>query len=382
MITVAFSYICRNEWRGGYNYLLNLFDALRIDHDKHVNILLFAGKDTPDDALEPFSALNNVKVIKSCLFNRGWKSSLLLRALLFGKDGRYEQLFKNHGVDIIFENACFFGRKTSFPVLSWIPDFQHRHLPHMFSFMQRLKREVGYRAQIYSGRKILLSSEDAKNDIDTFYSPEKGTVFVAPFAVTVPEDVLNVDPDLIRVKYGLEENFFFLPNQLYPHKNHILVIEAVKIIKDRGDDVCVAVSGRSEDAMFFKGLKEKVTDDGLENNFIFLGQIPYADLITLMRGSRALINASLFEGWSTTVEEAKALGVNMLLSDLSVHKEQAHDKALFFRRDSATSLADLLGEERQTLKSGTSAQDALVDAEKRRSIYARKINDIFCHMSG
>ncbi len=39
--------------------------------------------------------------------------------------------------------------------------------------------------------------------------------------------------------------------------------------------------------------------------------------------STALINPSQFEGWSTTVEEAKSLGVKMLLSDLEVHKEQA-----------------------------------------------------------
>ena len=48
-----------------------------------------------------------------------------------------------------------------------------------------------------------------------------------------------------------------------------------------------------------------------------------------MCASVALLNPSHFEGWSTTVEEARALGVPMLLSDLDVHLEQAQGIARF-----------------------------------------------------
>jgi glycosyltransferase involved in cell wall biosynthesis len=61
-----------------------------------------------------------------------------------------------------------------------------------------------------------------------------------------------------------------------------------------------------------------------------------------MRASSALLNPSLFEGWSTTVEEARALGVPLILSDLSVHREQAGNDACFFDRSSAASLAEAL----------------------------------------
>ena len=61
-----------------------------------------------------------------------------------------------------------------------------------------------------------------------------------------------------------------------------------------------------------------------------------------MVGSVAVLNPSLFEGWSTTVEEARALQVPMVLSDLPVHQEQADGIARFFDRTSASSLADAL----------------------------------------
>ena len=61
----------------------------------------------------------------------------------------------------------------------------------------------------------------------------------------------------------------------------------------------------------------------LEKNFIFLGVIPYKDVLGLMRAAVAVINPSVMEGWSTTVEEAKSLGLPLILSDIPVHREQA-----------------------------------------------------------
>ena len=47
------------------------------------------------------------------------------------------------------------------------------------------------------------------------------------------------------------------------------------------------------------------------------------------------------EGWSTTIEEAKALSTHMLLSDIPIHREQAPD-ALFFNPHSVDSVATAL----------------------------------------
>jgi glycosyltransferase involved in cell wall biosynthesis len=53
------------------------------------------------------------------------------------------------------------------------------------------------------------------------------------------------------------------------------------------------------------------------------------------------VNPSRFEGWSTTVEEAKAVGTPMLLSDIPVHREQA-PHADFFGTDDAAAMADAI----------------------------------------
>ncbi|HEY6899677.1 MAG TPA: glycosyltransferase, partial [Puia sp.] len=54
------------------------------------------------------------------------------------------------------------------------------------------------------------------------------------------------------------------------------------------------------------------------------------DQVALYRMSTAMVQPSIHEGWSTCVEEAKALGKTLLLSDITVHKEQYPDNPHFF----------------------------------------------------
>jgi hypothetical protein len=70
--------------------------------------------------------------------------------------------------------------------------------------------------------------------------------------------------------------------------------------------------------------------------------IDHADLFCLMRNCVSCLNPSLFEGWSTTVEEAKSMGKNMILSDIPVHREQNPPESIYFDHRNAEELAEIL----------------------------------------
>ena len=87
--------------------------------------------------------------------------------------------------------------------------------------------------------------------------------------------------------------------------------------------------------------------------FRILGVVPYPELISLVYHSIAIINPSLFEGWSTTVEEAKSLGKTLILSDLNVHREQNPQRAVYFNPDSPERLASILLEYSNSFDQGS-----------------------------
>jgi glycosyltransferase involved in cell wall biosynthesis len=286
--------------------------------------------------------------VQSPAFDR--RHSRLVGALALGLDRAATAGFLAKRIDLVFESARFFGWRLPFPTIAWFPDFQHRRLPQLFSPAARWSRELGFRAQVASGRRIMLSSESALHDCREFYPRLPGGVSVVRFAALPALSQLAANPSEVLAQYGLPPRYFYLPNQFWRHKNHQVVVDALSILKRRDFDAVIASSGAPEDPRepgYFDGIMKLVEGRGLGTNFRYLGSIPRDHVYALFRTSVALINPSRFEGWSTTVEEAKSFGMPMILSDIDVHREQAGDTARYFGVDDPGLLADHLWEASQ-----------------------------------
>jgi glycosyltransferase involved in cell wall biosynthesis len=199
--------------------------------------------------------------------------------------------------------------------------------------------------QIAGDRLVLLSSESALRDFEKFYPVARGKTAVVKFAVKPSPELLRADPANVASQYGLPDVYFYLPNQFWRHKNHDVVIDALAILARRGEGVVVAASGSNSDARepgYFDSIMRRAASSGLEESFRYLGMIPLPHVYALLRGATALINPSRFEGWSTTIEEAKSFGVPMVLSDLDVHREQTNGSARYFATDDPAALAEQL----------------------------------------
>lgn len=228
---------------------------------------------------------------------------------------------------------------------------------------------------------IMLSSADALSACKQHYSIDVSRARVVRFAVPPPAAVNEASARATADRYGLPADYFFMPNQYYVHKNHTLVLEALLALRRRGRRVVVMAPGRHFDPSnmpYVDGFLKRLRDEQITDQFIAPGLIPYEDLADLMHASVALLNPSLYEGWSTTVEEARSAGVPMLLSDIDVHKEQAGDQARYFAPREAAGLADLLqsyvplSAEARTLR----RLAAGIDAQARLQTYARNFVDL------
>jgi glycosyltransferase involved in cell wall biosynthesis len=240
-------------------------------------------------------------------------------------------------------NARLLGRSFPLPILAWLPDFQHRRLPHLFSPVARFRRDFGYRRQMDEAAVILLSSETAHRDAVADY-PGIRNVHVARFAVPAPQTINAAADRAVAEALDLPERYFFLPNQFWTHKNHECAIAAAAILRERFPDAVIATTGTADARAPDRMAKLQAMIDASGANVRMLGAQPYAKVAALLRASEALLNPSRFEGWSTTVEEAKAAGKPLVLSDLPVHREQAGATASYFGVDDPAALAAILAE--------------------------------------
>ena len=126
-----------------------------------------------------------------------------------------------------------------------------------------------------------------------------------------------------------------------------LLPAAVKTLRDRGIDVLLLCTGNLQDyrvthTAYADKLRQFIDDNDLRGHIKILGLIDYADVLYLMRYCVSVVNPSRFEGWSSTVEEARSMGKRLILSDISVHREQNPPRAVFFRPDDEQGLARLM----------------------------------------
>ena len=244
-LRVAFTNIPRQGWAGGYNYQSNLFAALNKYRRGEIAPVIFAGKGDDASDLAVLAQIPGVEVVQSVAFDR--RRAGLAAALSLGIDYAAVAEFRARSIDVVFESARFFGWRLPYPVVAWFPDFQHRRLPQQFSHAARWKREIGFRAQIASGRSIMLSSESALRDCQKFYPGVTNRTCVVRFAAQPLPDLLTAIPLEVIKHYGLPSRFFYLPNQFWRHKNHQVVIDALTILVKSRVDVVVAASGSPDD---------------------------------------------------------------------------------------------------------------------------------------
>jgi len=344
MMRTAFTLPDRKRWTGGYQYFINLFRVLRKYGGGNVRPLVFVGDDVEAADLAPIDD-GMAEIVRSAAFRASTGGLRLVEALLTGVDRKAAQIYRAHGIRVVFESARYHGWRFPLPTLAWLPDFQHRRLPGIFSTRAWLQREAGFRAQIASACAIMVSSESSRAECEKYYPQSRGRIRVVPFAAELPPEALSVEvADAVR-RHDLPLEYFYLPNQFWVHKNHRVVIDALKILEERGVSVTVAASGALADyrqPALLRDLEARVAELGLQRQFRFLGLIARADVYALMRGAVAVINPSLCEGWSTAVEEARSLGAPLVLSDIDVHREQAAECAVFFDPHSPAATADAM----------------------------------------
>lgn len=363
MTRVAFRLIGGAAWQGGRNYLWNLLYAITANQQRRVQpvLLLAPGEDAGDLAMPGVEQVTTGKLLDS-RYGRlaGRVTKLATRRNLVER-----HWLRRAAIDVV-SHAPPVGGPT--PSIAWIPDVQHRHLPDLSSRGDHFMRDRLFREIVRDADVVLTSSEAARDDLRRFYAADLAKCRVLRF-VSQPRlapDKMIALADL-RAKLDIPARFVHLPNQLWKHKNHALVVEALRLVPD----VVIVATGPREDyrhAGVYDELMGLVASYGLEQRFRHLGLVSFAELISLMHHSVAVVNPSRFEGWSTTVEEAKSLGKQVLVSDIAVHREQAPARARYFAVDDASALAAQLAE---AWSSHDAAADARAAAEAAAALPAR-----------
>jgi glycosyltransferase involved in cell wall biosynthesis len=335
MIRVGMVLPLQGMWQGGKNYFGNLLNCCRQYPDPALRLEVFT--DRPQDVAQ--HQCDSIEIhdcpVVSYVGLRGYPRRAVKK--LMGYDPLLLKIMERNHIDLVSHHGI--GRQSVVNTLQWEPDFQHRIFPQFFS-RKNLRRRDEYLTNVVLWGNVLLSSHSAAKDFRRFY-PELAWVRTQILHFS-SASVLEVEP-MIRAEltkqFPVQEPYFHLPNQFWRHKNHAVVVEALRQTRPEIRVICTGPMKDPRDESYVPSLMETVKQAGLEHRFVCLGSVPYRTMVSLMHHSLAVVQPSLFEGWSTTVEESKAMCKRIILSNIDVHVEQAPERGLYFSPDSPQELA-------------------------------------------
>jgi glycosyltransferase involved in cell wall biosynthesis len=227
------------------------------------------------------------------------------------------------------------------PFIYTVWDLQHRlqsYFPEVsvtgWKFEDREKR---YGFVLPRAAFIITGNQAGKNEIIKFYAIPEQRVKIIP--MPVPNFVFDQGPLDKQVKQSLPTPYIFYPAQFWPHKNHIVILLALKILKERYN-ISLHVVFTGSDKGNLQYIKETVTKLGLKDNVVFSGFVSVEALIHLYKNALALVLPSFFGPDNIPPLEAFALGCPVIAAKVAGSEYQLEGAALLFDPKDERALAE------------------------------------------
>ena len=330
------------KWTGGIIYLLNAIRILNFldDKDKPTVVVLY------NPSLKKY--VDEIDYTYLELVSHEFPSILkgYFLSVLHNKNIFVHDFVVKHKLDAVFPMHDYPVKSNlDAKLVSWYADLQHMYYPQFFTKRKRIERNERIKLILKNSKDLVVSSQAVKDDFYKFFKvPKKLNIHIYHF-VSIIEGLPDMTFDEIRAKYDLPEHYYMISNQFHKHKNHKVVFEAVAELKRKGIEVYIGITGRfpeQPDSPYLQELHDIINKNDLKQSVKFLGLIPRGDQLLLMKYCKAILQPSLFEGWSTVIEDARSLQVPVIAANLNVNIEQLEETGTYFEPHNVGQLVSIL----------------------------------------
>lgn len=268
-------------------------------------------------------------------------------------DGFYENL----NCDVIHFPYQDFVR-CSVPSVYNPHDLQHLHFPEFFAPAEIQRRETVYPAACQAARIVVVASQFVKRDVMQRYGIEAGKIQVVPWSPSEIElkEFTEDDANSLFEKYKCPRGSFVLyPAMTWEHKNHIRLLEAFHLLRER-ENLKINLVCTGDKNSFYPRIERRVRELKLEEQVKFTGIVTTEELSLFYRRAQFVVVPTLFEAASAPLFEAWQHAVAVACSSVTSLPEQAAGAALLFNPFSIEDIANAVR---------TMASDAELRAELR-----------------
>lgn len=258
------------------------------------------------------------------------------------RDTQLNYYIDYYNINIIFSPLFFVApNPCRIPSVASILDVQHEFFPQYFEpkVLRDIRKSTKQTLEQVDG--IITISNYSKETIIDKYQIASDKIVVTYLNSDGCFDQTLDETKKEELKLKIGSDYIFYPANTWPHKNHINLLKAFNILKQKEkSDLKLVFTGDSKNQ---KGEIEKyIADNHLLEDVMYLGYIPQGDMPYIFANAKALVFPSVFEGFGIPLVEAMKAGVAIACSDCGSIPEVAEDAALYFNAYDPEDIADKL----------------------------------------
>ncbi len=259
--------------------------------------------------------------------------------------GPLEKKLIHMGCDLVYfltpSNLPLALQKLNYINTAW--DFCHREtpeFPEVRNFNIFSIREKIYKTILGGALFTLTDSHKSSKAASNYYGVDQSRFVDMPFGASpLLEGAGHLTDCEVLEKYTLKQGYFFYPAQFWAHKNHIRILQALIILRNKYNWRPVVVfSGR--DYGNLGHIKKFIKNYDLVDQVKVLGFVPHEDLKGLYQNSVGVVMPTYFGPTNLPPLEAWNLGVPLIYS--AEFYDQAKGAAILVNPDDANELSDAL----------------------------------------
>ena len=280
---------------GGFQYELSIAKFLKKKLNKKYKLYYFCTSKTTQQILNNYN-LKTIYIRKNLLFNFLYKVNIFYNFQSLKKISNiispYDKFIKNKNIDLIYflspNHHAMYIDKCNIITTCW--DICHRdnvEFPETRENYAFQLREVLFNTTYIKSYKVICDSDLTKNNLAKWYNVDKKRIKTIPLFKSI-----NLEDKNIKEKFS-KKNYLFYPGQLWSHKNHTYVIDAIKILKEKYNFkinfyFCGSDKGNLKNILIYA---KKL---GVDNQIRYLGFLNNNEIKKYYRSAFALVMPTYF----------------------------------------------------------------------------------------
>lgn len=251
---------------------------------------------------------------------------------------------KKHNLDVFFTPSHYIPPFVSVPRVCSIMDLGYLEDMGQFRIYDYWQLKYWSAYSMRASKKTITISAQSERDIVRHYNNVSMNTYVTHLGYDKNRFNTHIDKNKIKVvksKYAIVNDYILFMSTLKPSKNIDGLIKAWAKIESKHPETVLVIAGKK--GWLYESIFKVLDDLNIQKRVIFTDFLPEEDKESLIKGAKAFVLPSFWEGFGLDVLSSMACGVPNLLSNVGSLPEVGGDAAIYFDPQSINEMAIKIG---------------------------------------